>query len=103
MSTSVLSRRRFLAGLGLSAAAVGGAAVLSGCGGGSSGLSGDSGNGGGGGDKPTINQWYHQYGEAGTQQAVERYAKEYPDAVVKVQWTPGDYTSKLNSGLLSSS
>ena len=48
--------------------------------------------------KPTINQWYHQYGEAGTQQAVERYAKEYPDATVKVQWTPGDYTSKLNSG-----
>ncbi len=32
-----------------------------------------------------------------------RYAKEYPNATVKVQWTPGDYTSKLNSGLLSSS
>ena len=32
-----------------------------------------------------------------------RYAKEYPDATVKVQWTPGDYTSKLNAGLLSSS
>ncbi|HYI58736.1 MAG TPA: sugar ABC transporter substrate-binding protein [Microlunatus sp.] len=103
MSSSVFSRRRLLAGLGLTAAAVGGSALVSACGGGSSGLSGDSGNGGGGGDKPTINQWYHQYGEAGTQQAVERYAKEYPDAVVKVQWTPGDYTSKLNSGLLSSS
>ncbi|HEU5483262.1 MAG TPA: sugar ABC transporter substrate-binding protein [Microlunatus sp.] len=103
MSSTLLTRRRFLAGIGLSAAAVGGGALLSACGGGSSGLSGDSGNGGGGGDKPTINQWYHQYGEAGTQQAVERYAKEYPDAVVKVQWTPGDYTSKLNSGLLSSS
>ena len=31
-----------------------------------------------------------------------RYAKEYPNAAVKVQWTPGDYTSKLDSGLLSS-
>jgi multiple sugar transport system substrate-binding protein len=102
MSGRVLSRRRVLAGLGLTAAAIGGSSLVSACGGGSSGLSGDSG-GGGGGDKPTINQWYHQYGEAGTQQAVERYAKEYPDAVVNVQWTPGDYTSKLNSGLLSSS
>jgi multiple sugar transport system substrate-binding protein len=34
---------------------------------------------------------------------VTRYAKEYPDAAVKVQWTPGDYTSKLNAGLLSTS
>ena len=79
---------------------------MSACGGGSSGLSGDSGGGtggGSGGSKPTLSQWYHQYGEAGTQQAVTRYAKEYPDATVKVQWTPGDYTSKLNSGLLSSS
>ena len=101
MSGRVFSRRRVLAGFGLTAAAIGGSSVLSACGGGSSGLSGDS--GGGGGDKPTISQWYHQYGEAGTQQAVERYAKEYPDATVKVQWTPGDYTSKLNSGLLSSS
>lgn len=96
------NRRRFLQVLGLGAAAVGSAPLLAACSGGSSGLSGDTG-GGGDGSKPTINQWYHQYGEAGTQQAVERYAKDYPDANVKVQWTPGDYTSKLNSGLLSSS
>ena len=104
MTDRMFNRRQILAGLGLTAAAVGGAPLLSACGG-SSGLSGDDGGGGGGasGAKPTINQWYHQYGEAGTQQAVERYAKEYPDATVKVQWTPGDYTSKLNSGLLSSS
>lgn len=95
------NRRRFLQVLGLGAAAVGSGSLLSACSGGSSGLSGDS--GGGDGSKPTINQWYHQYGEAGTQQAVEKYAKAYPDATVKVQWTPGDYTSKLNSGLLSSS
>lgn len=96
---SPLSRRRFLGALGVGAAAVGGSSVLSACGGGDSGLAGDS--GGGGGDKPTLSVWYHQYGEAGTQQAVERYAKEFPDATVKVQWTPGDYTSKVNSGLLS--
>ena len=98
---SQFTRRRLLGALGLGAAAVGGSQLLAACGGGSSGLSGD--DGGASGDKPTIAQWYHQYGEAGTQQAVARYAKEYPDATVKVQWTPGDYTSKLNSGLLSSS
>ncbi len=104
MSDRVFSRRSLLGGIGLGAAALGGLPVLAGCGGGSSGLSGDQGgSGGASGAKPTIAQWYHQYGEAGTQQAVMRYAKEYPDAVVKVQWTPGDYTSKLNSGLLSSS
>src|SRR6476620_7973425 len=101
MSDRMFNRRQILAGLGLTAAAVGAAPLLSACGG-SSGLSGDDGGGGGAsGSKPTINQWYHQYGEAGTQQAVTRYAKEYPDASVKVQWTPGDYTSKLNAGLLS--
>ncbi|QDP98778.1 extracellular solute-binding protein [Microlunatus elymi] len=98
-----LDRRRFLGAIGVGAAAVAGSSALSACGGGSSGLSGDSGGSGGGGDKPNLSVWYHQYGEAGTQQAVERYAKEYPDATVKVQWTPGDYTSKVNSGLLSSS
>lgn len=98
--TSALSRRRFLSRVGLGAAAVGGSAALAGCGGGDSGLSGDS---GGDGDQPTLDVWYHQYGEAGTQQAVERYAQEFPDAEVTVQWTPGDYTSKVNSGLLSKS
>src|SRR5215213_292302 len=107
MAGQSFDRRRFLRGLGLGAAALGGARLLAACGGGSSGLSGDQGGGaasqGPSGTKPTLNQWYHQYGEAGTQQAVTRYAKEYPDATVKVQWTPGDYTSKLNAGLLSTS
>ncbi len=104
MTGSEISRRRFLSSLGLGAAALGGVPLLSACGGGSSGLSGDQGGASSSpGAKPTISQWYHQYGEAGTQQAVMRYAKEYPNATVKVQWTPGDYTSKLNSGLLSSS
>jgi multiple sugar transport system substrate-binding protein len=106
MARASISRRQFLGGLGLSAAALGGVPLLSACGGGSSGLAGDESSQGSGtasGSKPTISQWYHQYGEAGTQQAVMRYAKEYPDATVKVQWTPGDYASKLSSGLLSSS
>ncbi|MGI8768584.1 MAG: ABC transporter substrate-binding protein [Propionibacteriaceae bacterium] len=100
--THGMSRRQLLGALGISITALGSTSVLAGCGGGGSGLQpGD--NAGSSGAKPTINQWYHQYGEAGTQQAVTRYAKGYPNANVKVQWTPGDYTSKLNSGLLSSS
>jgi len=100
MTDHRIDRRTLLRGLGLGATGLAGGAFLSACGGGSSGLSG---GGSGSGSKTTLSQWYHQYGEAGTQQAVERYAKEYKDAVVQVQWTPGDYTSKLNSGLLSSS
>jgi multiple sugar transport system substrate-binding protein len=95
-----IDRRQVLRGLGLGAAGLAAGQVLAACGGGSSGLSNSS---GGGGSKPPLNVWYHQYGEAGTQQAVERYAKEYDKAAVKVQWTPGDYTSKLNSGLVSTS
>ncbi|MFI5692374.1 ABC transporter substrate-binding protein [Kribbella sp. NPDC051586] len=56
---------------------------------------------GGGGAKVNLSQWYHQYGETGTQQAATKYAKAYTDANVSVQWTPGDYASKLSSGLLS--
>ncbi len=51
----------------------------------------------------TLSQWYHQYGEAGTQQAVERYAAAYPAAKVTVQWVPGDYDTKVASSLLTNS
>jgi multiple sugar transport system substrate-binding protein len=58
------------------------------------------------GARVTLKQWYHQYGEAGTQQAVLRYAEEYtrhnPDIAVKVVWVPGDYATKLNTALLTS-
>lgn len=50
----------------------------------------------------TIEQWYHAYGEAGVQQAVERYAKAYTKATVHVQWNPGDYDSKIASALAAS-
>ncbi|WP_344158087.1 sugar ABC transporter substrate-binding protein [Kribbella yunnanensis] len=85
------SRRQVL-GLGGGLAAV----AVAGCG-------SNSGrpNSGGDGSKATLSQWYHQYGEAGTQQAVERYAKEYPDATVTVQWSPGDYDKKVATTLLT--
>ncbi|MFK4087821.1 ABC transporter substrate-binding protein [Kribbella sp. NPDC020789] len=85
------SRRQVL-GLGGGLAAV----AVAGCGS----NSGRPDSGGGGG-KPALSQWYHQYGEAGTQQAVERYAKDYPDATVTVQWSPGDYDKKVSTTLLT--
>ncbi len=49
----------------------------------------------------TLQQWYHQYGEAGTQQAVEKYAAAYKDATVKVTWKPGDYDQSTAASLLT--
>ncbi len=86
---TTVSRRSFLG----TAAGLAAAATLAGCGS----------NTGRNSKAGTIRQWYHQYGEAGTQQAAERFAKAYTDATVQVQWTPGDYNSKLSSGLLSGS
>ncbi|MEA2529609.1 MAG: multiple sugar transport system substrate-binding protein [Thermomicrobiales bacterium] len=46
-------------------------------------------------DQIKISQWYHQYGEEGTEQAVKRYAEEYtkqfPNVVVEVVWQPANY------------
>jgi len=87
------SRRRFL---GYTGAALG-AAALAGCG-----------TSSGGGSGITLSQWYHQYGETGTQQAALRYAQEYSKSnksgvTVKVNWVPGDYSgTKLPTALLSS-
>jgi multiple sugar transport system substrate-binding protein len=91
---SGFSRRRLLGvGGGLAAMAV------AGCG---SNTGRDTSSGGASsGSKPALAQWYHQYGEAGTQQAVQRYAKEYPDATVTVQWSPGDYDKKTAAALLT--
>lgn len=56
-------------------------------------------------DKITLNQWYHQYGETGVQEAVLRYAEEYtkvnPNVQVQVTWNPGDYGAKLRAALLT--
>ncbi|MDQ2958791.1 MAG: sugar ABC transporter substrate-binding protein [Actinomycetota bacterium] len=90
-----LNRRGFLSlGGGLLAAS-----ALAACG-------SNTGRGSGGSSsatKPNLAQWYHQYGEAGTQQAVQRYAKAYPTAAVSIQWTPGDYDKKVATALLTDS
>ena len=83
------SRRAFLQAAGVSAAA-----LLAGCG-----------RPGMPGKRITLTQWYHQYGETGTQQAVQRYADEYmklhPDIGIEVVWVPGDYGTKLATALLT--
>jgi multiple sugar transport system substrate-binding protein len=57
------------------------------------------------GDRVTLTQWYHQYGETGTQDAVIRYAREYtrinPKVEIRVVWVPGDYGSKLATAMLT--
>lgn len=50
-----------------------------------------------------LQQWYHEYGEAGTQEAVYRIAEEYSNmtdgVTIEVTWTPGNYQDKLNPAL----
>jgi multiple sugar transport system substrate-binding protein len=101
-SSTPVGRRSVLA-LGGSLAAMGlfGAACGGNTGRGSS--SSTSAGGGSKGSTVTLQQWYHQYGEAGTQQAVQKYAAAYPDAKVTVQWSPGDYDKKAASALLTGS
>ncbi|WP_078969739.1 ABC transporter substrate-binding protein [Streptomyces natalensis] len=84
-------RRRVLAGAG--GIALGGALVACGS---------NTGRGAGG-SGPEISQWYHQYGEPGTQQAVQRYAAAYKKAEVRVQWRPGDYDRQTAAALLTDS
>ncbi len=56
-------------------------------------------------DVITLNHWYSAAGEAGTKEAVLRYAADYtkanPKVKINVSWIPGDYTTKLNAALLS--
>ncbi|NHN56022.1 sugar ABC transporter substrate-binding protein [Calidifontibacter sp. DB0510] len=89
------SRRQVFAGVGSVAAA----AALAACGG----NTGRSGGGSSGGGSGSIAQWYHQYGEPGTEQAVKKYAAAYKDAKVNVTWVPGDYDKKSAAALLTSS
>ena len=92
ITTNNINRRQFLqrataAGLSISGAS----ALLAACGGTSSG-------------GITLQQWYHEYGEAGTQQAVLRYAEDYTKSTstnIKITWVPGDYATKLSTVLLS--
>ncbi|MCX5081580.1 ABC transporter substrate-binding protein [Streptomyces sp. NPDC001940] len=59
----------------------------------------DGGSGGG----PELSQWYHQYGEQGTEQAVKKYAAAYDKALVTVQWRPGNYDEQTAAALLTDS
>jgi len=57
-------------------------------------------------DKVKLVQWYHQYGEEGTQDAVKRYAQQFteanPDITVEVVWqTAADYGAALSAALLT--
>ena len=56
-------------------------------------------------DKVTIKQWYHEYGEEGTHDAVMRYAEEFtaanPSIAVEVNWQAGTYGDALNAALLT--
>jgi multiple sugar transport system substrate-binding protein len=58
---------------------------------------------GGGGSGPRLSQWYHQYGEPGTERAVQRYAAAFREADVSVQWRPGNYDQQTAAALLTDS
>jgi multiple sugar transport system substrate-binding protein len=95
-----LSRREFLKTAGVAAVGLG----LAACGQAAP-TSPDTGTGSGApaADKVVLQQWYHEYGEEGCQEAVYRIADEYnasQDKIkVEVTWAPGDYDAKLNSAL----
>ncbi|MGY0023885.1 ABC transporter substrate-binding protein [Streptomyces sp. YJ-C3] len=90
-----ISRRGLLA-TGAVGSALG---LLSACGS----NTGRDGDGGGGSSGPKLSQWYHQYGEAGTEQAVKKYAAAYDEASVAVQWRPGNYDQQTAAALLTDS
>ncbi|MBW3086961.1 hypothetical protein KEM60_03190 [Austwickia sp. TVS 96-490-7B] len=52
---------------------------------------------------PNLSQWYHQYGEAGTLDAVRRYAADFKDAQISITWKPGDYDNAVAAALQTDS
>ncbi|WP_327187774.1 ABC transporter substrate-binding protein [Streptomyces sp. NBC_01334] len=91
MSNSNWSRRSlFRAAAGMAAAG-----TLAACG-------GNNGRGGGSGSGIGLTQYFHAYGEQGTEQAIKKYAKAYDKAAVTTQWiTSADFESKLFATLLT--
>jgi multiple sugar transport system substrate-binding protein len=57
------------------------------------------------GDADALVVWFHQYGEAGTDEACQRYTRAfeqaYPGLRAKLSMFPGDYDSKVNAALLA--
>lgn len=51
--------------------------------------------------RPTLAQWYHKYGEDGVEQAVKKWAAEFPGAQINVTWTLADYEKTLAAALLT--
>ncbi|SOD81151.1 ABC transporter substrate-binding protein [Streptomyces sp. Ag109_G2-15] len=83
-------RSIFRAAAGLAAAG-----TLAACG-------GNNGRGGSSGSGKNLVQYFHAYGEAGTEQAIKRYAKAYSKADVTTQWITGsNFESKLFASLLT--
>ncbi|MFF4591241.1 ABC transporter substrate-binding protein [Streptomyces sp. NPDC001388] len=89
MSNNWSRRSLFRAAAGMAAAG-----TLAACG-------SNNGRGGSGSGKGLV-QYFHAYGEAGTEQAIKRYAKAYKDANVTTQWITGsNFESKLFAALLT--
>ncbi|MFM9598538.1 ABC transporter substrate-binding protein [Streptomyces turgidiscabies] len=68
------------------------------------GLTACGGNNGrsGGGSGDSLVQYFHAYGEAGTEQAIKKYAKAYKGANVSTQWITGsNFEQKLFAALLT--
>jgi multiple sugar transport system substrate-binding protein len=56
----------------------------------------------GGGSGDALVQYFHAYGEAGTEQAIKKYAKAYKGANVTTQWITGsNFEQKLFAALLT--
>ncbi len=89
-----VSRRTLLAATGVAAAG----ATLGACGSNTGRDDSDS-----GGKGPKLKQWYHEYGEEGTEDAVKRYAADYDKAQVSVEWRPGNYDQQTAAALLTDS
>ncbi|MET8942664.1 sugar ABC transporter substrate-binding protein [Streptomyces sp. NPDC004542] len=91
MSSSNWDRRSiFRAAAGMAAAG-----TLAACG-------SNTGRSGGSGSGKQLTQMFHAYGEAGTEQAIKRYAAAYKKAGVNTQWITGNtFETKLFSALLT--
>src|SRR6476661_4121849 len=94
MSNSNFSRRSlFRAAAGMAAAG-----TLAACGS----NNGRGGGSGGSGSGTPLTQYFHAYGEAGTEQALKRYAAAYKKANVNTNWITGNnFESALFAALLT--
>lgn len=102
MLASMSLTRRNLLTISAGALAVAATAGLSACGS-NTGRAPASGGSGSASGKPSLSQWYHEYGEAGVEDAVKRYAAAYDKATIAVKWNPGEYEKLVASALLTSS